>query len=132
MGKLIDADLLLADLRERKSDRYWGIDTSYPFAQGVVYDIDYYIYEVNAGRYDAPEELQPEPPRQTLVEALEVAAVGTRFRHKHSASESWVVVVAPGISYLHESGNKPGPIDNEYYPGKVRYADEFYIEYPIY
>lgn len=72
------------------------------------------------------------PPRQTLVEALEGAEVGTRFRHKRSANDGWVVVIAPGVSYLHESGNEPGPIDNEYYPGKVRYADEFTIEYPTY
>lgn len=130
MGKLLDADLLLAELRERKSDTYWGADDSDPFAKGVVYAIEHYIHQVTDGRYDAPEELQPKPPRQTLVEALEGAEVGTRFRHKEADVPGWVVVVNPGLIYISDV-KRTARVQDHYADGDW-YADEFIIEYPTY
>jgi len=133
MGKLIDADLLIADMKERKSETYWGKDSD-AFSKGVVYDIDHYLDMLGGESYDAPEEFQPKPKRQTLLEALEGAEIGTRFRHKNSIFDGWVVLVAPGITYSHNDGNiVAGPISNTYRDtSEVRYADEFLIEYPTF
>lgn len=132
MGKLIDADLLIADLESRMSATYWGKDSD-DFSRGVVYDIKHQLTMVRGSLYDAPEEFQPEPKRQTLREALDGAEIGTRFRHKDSSLNGWVLLVAPGVTYSHKDGTEPGPISNTYGDtSAVRYADEFLIEYPTY
>lgn len=131
MGKLLDAELLLADLRDRKSNTYWGADTEDPFARGVVYDMEYYITQVNDGRYDAPGELQPRPPRQPLVEALEAAEVGTRFwfpKTNGTVPNDVPIIVAPGKMY-HDGRVRTVA---EHYKGYSFYADQFTIERPTY
>lgn len=128
MGKLLDADKMIADLEARAES--WREGTYDAFAQGVVYDIEYYLSMVRNSEFDAPEELQPKPPRQTIVEALEGAEVGTRFRHKEADVPGWVVVVNPGLIYISDV-KRTARVQDHYADGDW-YADEFIIEYPTY
>jgi len=127
MGNLLDAYKVEARLDTLRS--IWNDNDDLLF---VLDDVSYWIRK-GFFAFEDYENTQPEPSRQTLVEALEGAEVGTRFRHKGSSLTGWVVVVAPGYTYSHNDGTDPGPIANEYpYNGGVRYADEFIIEYPTY
>lgn len=134
MTKLIDADKLKGYLDQ--IHQIWAAD---PEDSDITFVLKSIIGTVESGRFDAADEFQPEEPRQTLVEALEGAPVGTRYRHKRSASTEWILVVSPGKSYsgsiylrdLYADG--PKEAHNRYeHSGLVRYADEFIIEYPTY
>lgn len=133
MPKLIDADKLTTELTRIKE--VWSKVED----NDVLFVLDVTLDNLRDGKFDAADELQPEEPRQTLVEALEGAPVGTRYRHNRSTSTDWIIVVSPGKSYsdslylrdIYADG--PKEAHNVYdYSGLVRYADEFIIEFPTY
>lgn len=125
MGKLLDADKVEAELR--RLAEVWRSNESTAWVLGVLT-----AWVADEDRFDAPEELQPKPPRQTLVEALDGAEVGTRFRHKQSSTQTWAVLIAPGRIYNPSTGKERPTTDNYRRDNTIKYADEFIIEYPTY
>lgn len=125
MTKLIDADKLKGYLDQ--IHEIWAAD---PADSDITFVLKSIIGTVASGRFDAADELQPVEPRQTLMEALRDAPVGTKFWHADSVlkGQDSPIVVAPGKMYFSHQVTDIA----EHYKYHAFYADEFVIEHPTY